>query len=340
MSNHQFVNQVRVLWIAALVVLVVGGCSDSSKTADQKREKQSSATVSVGVAYALGGKGDLTYNDAANRGTTKLKGMDISVKEYEPTTLDDYFKGLELLSIANLRIIFCVGFLYDEPVTRLAGRYPNTIFVVLDGGAKVPGNVASIKFNAQEGSILAGAVAGAVSKRKHVSFIGGADIPIINEFFRGFSEGIKLSEAGTQVYAFYIGTGGTAFTDPVKGLEVGLTAIERGSDVLFHAAGSSGNGVIKAAKEKGVYAIGVDVDQSHLAPGTVVTSMLKNFDVAMVQVVDRVAKGEAIGGQNIILGVRDGAVSLAPLSKEVEAIAKDALSKAESRVRGEAMQAR
>lgn len=329
MNNCKQFRRLMSTWITVLVILLLSGCSDSSQTSAQGSAKQSPPSISVGVAYALGGKGDLTYNDAVNLGTMKLKNMGITVKEYEPTTMDDYSKGLELLATTNLRVIFCVGFLYDEPVTRLAGKYPGTTFVVLDGGAKSPQNVTSIKFNAQEGSLLAGAVAGAVSKHKHVAFIGGMDIPIINEFLQGFKDGVKLSGTDIQVDVFYIGSGGTAFTDPVKGLEVGYTAIARGSDVLFHAAGSSGNGVIKAAKEKHVYAIGVDVDQSKVAPGTVITSMLKNFDVAMIRVVDSIKKGENIGGQNIVLGVRDGAVSLAPLSTDVSAMAKDALSKAE-----------
>lgn len=334
MDNCKWLNPKISTWIAVLAILFLFGCSDKTQSSGQNSEKHPTNPLSVGVAYALGGKGDLTYNDAVNIGTMKLKSMGILVKEYEPTTMDDYSKGLELLATTKLQVIFCVGFLYDEPVTRLAGKYPGTTFVVLDGGAKSPQNVTSIKFNAQEGSILAGAVAGAVSKRKHVAFIGGMDIPIINEFYLGFKEGIKLSGKDTKVDAFYIGSGGTAFTDPVKGLEVGLTAIARGSDVLFHAAGSSGNGVIKAAKGKGVYAIGVDVDQSKLAPETVITSMLKNFDVAMVQVVDRIKKGGNIGGQSIILGVRDGAVSLAPLSKDVDPKVKDALAKAEKLVQG------
>lgn len=284
--------------------IFIGGCNQQSRT--------------VAIAYALGGKGDLSYNDAALKGVQAIEKRGIKVREFEPSSLDDYSKGLEILSQGNPRIIFCVGYLYEDAVMRIAKDHLQTQYVVLDGSAAAAPNVSSIKFNAEEGSFLAGAVAGKCTQTGIVAFVGGANIPIINEFLRGFTAGAKWVNPAVQVESFYVGTGGAGFTDPVKGREVALSVIDRHADVVYHAAGSSGNGVIKAAQERKIFAIGVDVDQSHVAPGTVLTSMMKNFDIAMLHALDRLDAGEAVGGQNTVLGLADGAVSLAPIDSVVK----------------------
>lgn len=210
-----------------------------------------------------------------------------------------------------------MGFLYEQPVERIAQRYPKTLYVILDGALAKEPNIASVKFDAAEGSVLAGVVAAALSKAKVVSFIGGNDIPIINEFRDGFKRGVQWTDPQIEVLSSYVGSGPGAFSDPVRGREIALSAIAAKADVIFHAAAASGNGVIKAAKEKGVWAIGVDVDQSHIAPATVATSMVKNFDVAMRHVLQVVKEGHTIAGKNLVLGVEKGAVSLAPFSEGV-----------------------
>jgi basic membrane protein A len=271
----------------------------------------------VAIAYALGGKGDLSYNDAALKGLDAIRKRGLSVREFEPSSLDDYSKGLEILSQSNPRVIFCVGYLYDDAVVRISRDHRQTQYIVLDGAAAAQPNVSSIKFNATEGSFLAGAVAGKCTQSGIVAFVGGANIPIINEFLTGFSAGAKWVRPDIDVQAFYVGTGGAGFTDPVKGREVALSVIDRHADVVYHAAGSSGNGVIKAAQERNIFAIGVDVDQSHVAPGTVLTSMMKNFDVAMIYALDRLDAGQNLGGTNTLLGISEGAVSLAPIKDTV-----------------------
>jgi basic membrane protein A len=261
----------------------------------------------------LGGKGDQSYNDAVAASVPKLKARGYAVREFEPASLEDYRRGLEALASASPKIIFCVGFLYEEPLKTVAVKHSAIEFVVLDGQYAAPPNVGSIKFLAGEGARLAGNVAAQASQSKRIAFIGGMDIPVINEFRDGFGTGVRDRDSTIKVDSYYIGAGATAFTDPVRGREVALTAISRGADVLFHAAGTSGNGVIQAAKEKHVLAIGVDVDQSHLAPGTVLTSMLKRLDVAVLRAVADYEGGARLGGRVIALGLKDSAVGLAPI---------------------------
>jgi len=313
--------------IGLLILCFLSGCGTNEDSEQRTAAEPSSEATStkysgtkIAVAYALGGKGDLSYNDAAFEGVHYLRSHGAEVKEFEPNVLDDYSRGLDLLSAQNHHIIFCVGFLYDDPVMRVSQRHNNTIYVVLDGSAAAEPNVSSVKFNAQEGSFLAGVVAGKLTESDTIGFIGGMDIPIINEFLTGYKAGAGTVNPKIVIQEFYIGSGATAFTDPFKGREVALTAIARGADVIYHASGSSGNGVIKAASENRVLAIGVDVDQGHLAPGTVVTSMLKNFDVAMSIVADRYLDGEWPSGQNKVLGVADGAVALAQMPDSISTV--------------------
>lgn len=325
-------TNLRFVIFFILLMLSVFACSKKEQTDGNMSETKSRKISKVGISYALGGKGDLTYNDASYKGVEKLQKLGISIKEFEPATLDDYAKGLDLLSLSDVQVIFCIGFLYDEPVKRIASNHRDILYVILDGSASEPSNVVSIKFNAYEGSVLAGVVAGKLTQNQKVAFVGGTNIPIINEFLEGFKEGVKMVDENISLTTLYVGTGGTAFTDPVKGREVALSAISRGADVIYHAAGSSGNGVIKAAKESNIYAIGVDVDQSHLAPGTVVTSVLKNFDVVMMQVIKQLDAGQNWGGQNITLGLKEGAVSLAPIDETVKGKIGDLAEKAKIKI--------
>lgn len=301
------------------------GCKRQPEASTQNAK----GSDAVAIAYALGGKGDMTYNDAASRGVVALRKAGLKVQEFEPATLDDYARGLDLLSTAGPSLLFCIGYLYEDPVNRVAPKYPHIKYVVLDGSVSAT-NVWSIKFNATEGSFLAGAVAAQLTKTKKVAFVGGSNIPIINEFLSGYTEGIHFLQPDVEVLALYVGSGGTAFTDPVRGREVALTALSQGADVFYHAAGSSGNGVIEAAKEKGAIAIGVDVDQSGLAPGTVVTSMLKNFDVAMLYMVERSRDAQLGAGSSLVLGLAENAVSLAPMEREILPKVESGLAKAKA----------
>lgn len=315
-----FIKALKSILIVFLILLITN-C-----------DKKSSKGLTISVAYALGGKGDLSYNDAAFEGVKKLRDS-LNIKEFEPATLDDYEKGLEILSLDNPAIIFCIGFLYDEPVKRVANKFPNIKYVVLDGFVDEYPNTTSIKFNAYQGSFLAGIVASLISHNHKVGFIGGADIPIINEFRDGYNNGINFidsitfNQKTTVLETQYIGSGGQAFTNPVRGREIGLNLINQNCDVLFSAAGSSGNGVIKIAQEKSIFAIGVDVNQRHLAPSTVITSMMKNFDVAMIHVIDLYNRKNLAKG-NIILGIESGAVSLASFNNNFSKNKIDSLTTA------------
>ncbi|MBA4071452.1 MAG: BMP family ABC transporter substrate-binding protein [Gemmatimonas sp.] len=293
----------KLVWSLSLFIVIGSACARSPTSKEH-----------VALAYALGGKGDRSYNDAASGAVGVLKSRGVVVDEYEPSSMEDYSRGLEALAARRPAVVFCVGFLYEEPVKRTAPKYPGIDFVILDGSFSAAPNVTSVKFLAFEGSRLAGHVAAQATRTRHVAFIGGMDIPVIREFRDGFAAGIRDAASDVNLASYFLGTGGSAFTDPVRGREVALSAIAAGADVLYHAAGTSGNGVIQAARERGVWAIGVDVDQGYLAPSTVLTSMLKRLDVAIVRVTDLRQRVGRLGGKSLSFGLADSAVALTPLS--------------------------
>lgn len=268
----------------------------------------------IAIAYALGGRGDLSYNDAAYRGAESLKEREYSVYEYEPSNAADFEKGLVALLSHDPQVLFCIGPFYDDAAKRVASsdRAKNTRVIILDGD-EPDDHTWTGKFDAKAGSALAGQVAALLTTTKKLGFVGGADIPAIREFLVGYVSG----SSGITVESAFVGTGGAGFTDPVRGREVALTLLSGGVDVVFQAAGASGNGVIRAVAERKAIAIGVDVDQSSIAPTAVATSVLKNFDVAMLLLIDRWDKGQLNKPSKVILSLEDGAVSLAPFASFV-----------------------
>ena len=263
----------------------------------------------IGLAYALGGRGDQSYNDAVATALPDLR-KQFRLTEYSPATTQDYSRSLATLAEGKPIIIFCVGFIYDTFVNQLAPVYPNTHFCVLDGSPNAGVNTLGIQFRVNEASSLAGVVAGDHSKTGTIGFVGGSDIPPIREFLDGYTMGAKRFRPDIRILSRFAGSGAAAFTDPAKGKDLGLQLISEDADVLFHAAGGTGNGVISAARQRGRMAIGVDVDQSHLAPGTVITSVLKKLDVAVLHVSSSLSRGIKLPSGILSLGLKENGVGL------------------------------
>jgi len=195
---------------------------------------------------------------------------------------------------------------------------------------KLP-NVQSLLFKEHEGSYLVGAMAVLVSKTGKVGFVGGMDIPLIRKFQCGYEQGAKATNPKVEVFANMTGTTSSAWNDPTRGGELAKAQFAKGSDVVFAAAGGTGSGVYQAAKDAGRLAIGVDSNQNHLQPGTMLTSMVKNVDVAVYNVL----KGWKAG--TTVLGLKEGGVEYAldqhnaklvtpALKTKVEAIKADIVS--------------
>lgn len=255
----------------------------------------------VGMVFDVGGKGDKSFNDSAYRGLLNAAAdFGIEHTEFEPGQDADRETGLRKLAQAGYDVIVGVGFLFSDAMRKVAADYPDANFACIDfdarPGEQLPPNLEGIRFREEEGSFLVGVIAGLFTKTDRLGFIGGMDIPLIHKFEAGYVAGAKYADPAVSVSVAYAGTTPQAFADPAKGKELALLQYGRGVDVIYHASGSTGNGVIEAAREVDKYAIGVDSNQNYMAPGNVLTSMIKRVDNAVYMTIKSAIDGEFHGG--------------------------------------------
>jgi len=242
----------------------------------------------------VGGLGDQSFNDAAYRGLKQAEEeLGIKITVIESNTMTDYVPNLSSLAEQGYDMVWAVGFLMTDALEEVSQMYPDTKFGLIDSVVEQP-NVVSVTFAEHEGSFLAGIAAAMKSETGTVGFIGGMETTLIKKFEAGFRAGVKAVEPDMKILIGYTGV----FDDPGAGKELALTQFNQGADVIYHASGACGIGVIKAAEEKDLYAIGVDSPQNHLAPDNVLTSMIKRIDVAVFEEVN------ALYNDNFSTGVR------------------------------------
>jgi basic membrane protein A len=260
------------------------------------------SAIKVGLVFDVGGLGDKSFNDAANRGLVRAKDeLGVQVQYIEPGDGSDRESALRQRAAAGDQLVIGVGFIFSNDITKLAKEFPNTKFACIDynlpaGLDKTPANLVGLRFREHEGSFLVGAIAGRVTKTKKVGFIGGMKIPLIRKFEAGFGAGVKHICPDCTVLSAYAGTEPKAFADPTKGKELALAQYGRGVDIVFHASGKTGDGMFDAAKEQKKLAIGVDSDQFHAAPCCVLTSMIKKVDVAVFDTAKKVVENRFESG--------------------------------------------
>jgi basic membrane protein A len=276
-------------------VFALAGCQGGEKdTGGAKTDK-----LTIGLVLSVGGLGDKSFNDSAYEGLTKAEDEFGIIPLYgQPEQMAEDEKYLRQYAEQGADIVIGVGFLMKDAMDKVAAEFPGKRFAIIDAEVDQP-NVASLVFREHEGSFLVGAIAGLISATGKVGFIGGMEIPLIHKFEMGYTEGVKYVRPDADVLVAYAGSGPQAFSDPVKGKSLALSQFDRGADVIFQAAGSTGNGVIDAAQERGLFAIGVDANQNYMAPGHVLTSMLKRVDVSVFQIIKDVVEGKFEGGIHV-----------------------------------------
>ncbi|MGL5123513.1 MAG: BMP family lipoprotein [Fusobacteriaceae bacterium] len=256
---------------------------------------QAKNPLKVGIVMSTGGLGDKSFNDSAFRGLENAKKeLGIDFKYVEPSSSAEDEQFLREYADAGYELIIATGFQMRDAAEKVAKDYKNIKFAIIDDVVNEQ-NTRSLLFKEQEGSFLVGALAAMMTKTDEVGFVGGMQVPLIDRFKNGYAQGAKYVKPDIKVVTSYVG-GSNAFNDPVKGKEVAISQIKQGVDVVYHAAGATGIGVIDAAREAGVFALGVDSDQDDIAPGVVLTSMVKNVDVAVLETVKSVIDGTFISG--------------------------------------------
>ncbi|MDP3654482.1 MAG: BMP family ABC transporter substrate-binding protein [Rhodoferax sp.] len=236
------------------------------------------------IVYDLGGKFDKSFNEAAFHGMEKWKKeTGKQYLEFEISNESQREQAVRRMAEKGASPIIAMSFSMASTIDKVAKEFPKLQFVIIDDEVKLP-NVQSVVFKEHEGSFLVGAMAAMASKTGKVGFVGGMDVPLIRKFQCGYEQGAKFANAKAEVFANMTGTTGAAWNDPARGGELAKAQFSKGADVVFAAAGGTGIGVYQAAKDSGKLAIGVDSNQNHLQPGTMLTSMLKRVDVAVYNV--------------------------------------------------------
>jgi len=310
--------------ILAVAVMAVGCGGGSQGDGGGQGGGGGESEVRPALVLDVGGLGDKSFNDSAYAGLQRAKSeFDVETETLESSSPTDYVNNLTQFADAGYDPIFAVGFLMTDAVNDIAPQYPDTNFAIVDSVVE-PENAASLVFREQEGSYLAGVVAGLMTQEetqytnsdKVVGFLGGQESELIAKFQAGYEAGVESVCPDCEVLVQYAGSTPDAFVDPAQGKEISLQQIDQGADIIYHASGATGAGLFDAAEQEGIFAIGVDEDQAKLVPDApILTSAIKRVDIAVYQTIRDANEGEFPGGEVFDLGLKEKGISLAPFGR-------------------------
>ncbi|MFB6223148.1 MAG: BMP family protein [Haloarcula sp.] len=304
-----------------------GGGSTSSGNGESGSSKfeQAGDTVDVGMVYSTGGLGDNSFNDMAHKGVKAAKEQHpltyTNAEPESPSQFKSFQRRFASSSSPNYDLVTTIGFAQKSALSAVAPQFPKQRFTIIDSAVDEP-NVESYLFKEQEGSFQCGLLAGLLTTRDFsagagktnpeknvIGFVGGKEVPLIKTFQAGYLAGAKQANSDVTVKSAYAG----AWNDPAKGQSIAESMFNAGADIVYHAAGGTGVGVIKAAQSQGRFAIGVDAPQSKTLPeyaDAILGSMVKFVDEAVLRSATHVANGKFSGGQNVNLGLKEDGVGL------------------------------
>ena len=352
----------KVIAIIAILLaagLVISGC--------QKAPAAAKAKYKIGIVFDIGGKGDKSFNDSAYAGLKQVAqafkgyikddpdkvdfGKEVELKYLEPKAGgQDREQLLRAMAEEGYNLIFGIGFLFTDSMAKVAKDFPKVHFALVDGyidGLKPESNITCLSFAEHEGSFLVGALVGLMVKDQKIGFIGGMDIPLIHKFHGGYFAGAMYTNPKLRdekkLLGQYAGKDPQAFNDPKTGESIAQSMYKQGAEIIYHAAGGTGNGLFKAARDAGKMAIGVDSDQGLIYSTSdqqeqkdigkfILTSMLKRVDNAVLLTAKQyIEQGKVAGGYRTF-GLADGGVGyavndfnkdkLAPYTAQLEEIKK------------------
>ncbi|MCX5012150.1 BMP family ABC transporter substrate-binding protein [Streptomyces sp. NBC_00555] len=299
----------------ALSATACGGKNSSDTGSSDSKD------ASAAIAYDIGGRGDQSFNDAAYAGLQKAESeLKIKGAEAEPTDGEgeaDKVQRLTELARKGNNPVIGVGFAYAPAIKKVAPKFPNTTFGIIDDTSVTGPNIANLVFNEEQGSYLAGVAAAKVSKTGTVGFIGGVEVPLIKKFEAGFTQGVKDTNPNAKVLSQYLTQPPNfdGFAKPDLGKAAAQGQLDAGADVVYAAAGLAGSGAIEAASAKGKWAIGVDSDQYNQAglskyKDAILTSVTKDVEDSVFNLIKSVKDGKPTTGE-IRYGLDKDGVGLA-----------------------------
>ncbi|MCR4590246.1 MAG: BMP family ABC transporter substrate-binding protein [Lachnospiraceae bacterium] len=285
---------------------------DSSGSDEGEGSSDYDLTKKIGMVTDIGGVDDASFNQSAWEGLSSLSKKTGVATTYEETIGDKTFsENFQKIIDDGSTLCWGIGYASADALLEASRKNPNVNFSVIDSSYEnTPSNVTGVTFRAEEPSFIVGYIAATATKTGRIGFVGGIHGEIIDQFEYGYRAGVDYA---SNVYGKKVEIDieyADSFSDDVKGKEIAERMFRDGSDIVFHAAGATGIGVIEAAKEAGCYAIGVDRDQSDLAPDNVLTSAMKFVNVAIERVSDSYLKNEEIGGKTLSFGFTEGAVGI------------------------------
>ncbi len=295
------------LLIALCMVFALAACGGSDKGSDK---------IKIGMVTDVGGVNDKSFNQTSWEGLTALQAADdrFEVKYLESKTDADYQTNINTFIDEGYDLIICVGYMLASATQEAAEANPDQMFAIIDDSSIDLPNVACLMFAQEQASYLVGLVAGYVTETKTVGYVQGMVSDSMNLFGIGYITGVLEACPDATVLQY----NANSFGDLAGGSTAAKGMITNGADVIYHAAGGTGTGVIEACNEEGIWAIGVDTDQSILAPDHVITSAMKRVDVAVQDISKAVADGKFEAGVHMY-DLSNGGVDLAPTRTHIPA---------------------
>jgi basic membrane protein A len=317
---------ILIALILAIGSFAVAACgSDDNDTTSGSAGAASTSTaakpagkkIKVGLVTDIGGLNDRSFNALANKGLNDAKSqLGVEGRVLISKSNADYVPNLTTLAQQKYDLVIAVGFLMGDATEKVAGKFPNVKFAIIDSSAagmkSKPKNVEGLLFSEQEAGYLVGYLSGLYAKDNNITAVGsvgGQKIPPVDHYIAGFQAGAKKADPSIKTLNSY----SQDFVDQAKCKEIALDQISKGSKVEFQVAGQCGLGVLDAAKEKSIQGIGVDADQGYLGP-QVFTSALKKVDVAVLNAIKGAQEDKFTGGQDVINSVKSGGIGYGKLN--------------------------
>ncbi|MCX5145858.1 MULTISPECIES: BMP family lipoprotein [unclassified Streptomyces] len=326
------ITRIATVGIAsAALALSATACGGKKSSDTAASPSESGGAKSAAIAYDIGGRGDQSFNDAAFAGLDKAeKELKIKGAEAEPTEGEseaDKVQRLTELARKGNNPVIGVGFSYAPAIKKVASKFPNTTFAIIDDTSVTDKNIANLVFNEEQGSYLAGVAAAKASKTGTVGFIGGVEVPLIKKFEAGFTQGVKDTNPNAKVLSTYLTQPPdfSGFAKPDLGKAAAKGQLDNGADVIYSAAGLAGSGAIEATATAGKWAIGVDSDQYNQAglakyKDHILTSVTKDVSGAVYNVIKSVEDGKPENGE-VRYGLDKNGVGLADSNPEYKKMA-------------------
>ncbi|BCZ43994.1 BMP family ABC transporter substrate-binding protein [Clostridium gelidum] len=311
---------IALLMTTMMMGTMVGCGSSSTKTED--KGTSSEKEYKVAMVTDTGGVNDQSFNQSSWEGLQSFEKNNKGAKSsyLESKQESDYATNLDKVVDGGNKLVWGIGFAMSDAITKAAQSNPDVNYAIVDNsyGDKTPANVTGVMFRAQEPSFMVGYAAAKTTKTNKVGFVGGIKSGIIDQFQYGYQAGVQYAAKELNKEITVDVQYAESFSDASKGKAIANKMFSSGCDIVFHAAGGVGVGVIEAAKEANKFAIGVDRDQAYLAPDNVLTSALKLANVAVENISKEAMSGNKIGGKTYTYGLKENAVGIPTENKNMD----------------------